>query len=258
VQPNPGIPQFGPAEARVHVIAKRRNPRLRLIVLPYAGGGPQMARGWGASLPIDVEVIAAQFARPGGSSDQSALPTVTELAEGISLSLRDVLLEPYVLYGHSLGALVAFELARRRAWQGDPAPRHLFAAAHRAPQLPRTSAAVSALPDEQMLAELARLNGTPPEVLAAPELIGALLPAIRADLRAAETYRYRPGPRLTCPITAIGGSDDREVSVAELDAWRHQTDAEFRRIELTGDHFFVDKRPSELMAVLRDELVRLG
>ena len=217
-----------------------------------------MARTWGASMPADVEVLAAQLHRRGGMTDQSTWPTVTDLAEGISHEFHDVLLEPYVLYGHSLGALVGFQLARRRAWQGDPAPWHLFAAAHRAPQLPRTRPAVSELPDDEMLVELARLDGAPPEVLAVPELIGALLPAIRADLRAAERYRCRSGPRLTCPITAIGGSDDREVSAAELDAWRQQADAEFRRIKLIGDHFVVDKQPSELMAVLRDELVRLA
>ena len=256
--PDQVVPDIRTQGAWVQVITARPHPRLRLIVFPYAGGGPRMALGWGDFLPRDVEVIAVQLPGRGVRLAEPALDSVVDMAEGVSTALRDELLEPYALYGHSLGALVAFEVARRAAWQGDPPPVHLFAGACRAPQLPRTTPALHELPESELLGELANLGGTPAEVLADSDLMAAMLPTLRADFRAGETYRYRPGPKLACPITAIGGSNDHTVSPADLDAWRAQTDAEFRRVELDGDHFFVDNRRTELLAVLRDELDRPG
>jgi surfactin synthase thioesterase subunit len=153
---------------------------------------------------------------------------------------------PLALFGHSMGAIVAFELAR--ALGRDVV--HLIASGSAGPSLPRGGRGLHQLPHDELVAELERLGGTPEEVLQNRELLDLLVPRLRADLTASETYRRRPAPLLACPITVLGGRDDRAVSGASLAAWADETTGGFAQHMLAGDHFFVSTRRAEVLGLI--------
>ncbi len=164
-------------------------------------------------------------------------------------ALQPALDRPFAFFGHSMGGLVAFEVARRLREQGQ-SPVHLFVSASRAPQLVREDRPIHVLPDHEFMDELRRLNGTPEEVLEHGELMGLLLPMIRADFTALETYRHVPGPPLDCPITALGGADDPSVGRTELQAWQRQTRAAFTLHLFPGDHFYLNSAEPAVLALV--------
>lgn len=214
--------------------------RLRLFCFPYAGGGASVFHGWGPSLPAGVAVYPVQ---PPGRENRLREPAFTAigpLVEAAATALRPLLRPPFALFGHSLGALVAFELARRLRREGAPAPACLFASGCRAPQLQRPAVLPAhRLPKDVFIAELRRLKGTPEAVLNNAELLEVLLPVLLADFAAAETYRYTEEKPLDSPITVFGGDEDGQVDGHGLAAWAAQTAAAFRLHRLPGGHFFL-------------------
>lgn len=240
-------------------IAYRRHrpeARLRLFCFPYAGGGASVYRGWEAELPEWVEVCPVQ---PPGREARIRQPPyqdldslVAGLDEGLGAELDE---RPYAFFGHSLGAIAAYELARRRRAGGRSQPVHLLVSAHSAPGVPDDDPPIHDLPEPEFLARLRELNGTPAEVLDHPELMQLVAPLLRADFRVNETYRHRPGEPLDCPITAFGGFRDGEVPKAKLEPWSAASTGRFRLHMLPGDHFFLNGpgRP-HLLRLVRDAL----
>lgn len=170
--------------------------------------------------------------------------------------LRPWLDRPFALYGHSVGALVAFELARRLRRDDGVLPARLFVAAMSAPQLPRDQEQRHRLPDREFVDELRRLGGTPEEMLRDDRLLQVLLPAIKADFALSERYVYRAEPALECPISGFGGLHDPQVSPHELAGWEHHTRSDFRLRMLPRDHFFVEAPPVALVRALQRDLQR--
>ena len=228
--------------------APRPSARVRLFCFPYAGSGSLVYRGWPKHLPETIEVGVARL--PGRESRLSEAPyrRLTQIVEDLAPALSPHLDKPYVFFGHSMGAMIGFELARELRRLKAPGPSHLFVSGRPAPQLRGRTPHNYQLPDPELIEELKRLNGTPPEVFSHPELLELMLPIIRADFEVVQTYAYRPEPPLACPITAFGGVEDAEVSRDELEAWRSQTTGAFRRLMLPGDHFFIH---SEQFSILR-------
>ncbi len=176
------------------------------------------------------------------------------LVPTLASALLPYLDKPFAFFGHSMGGLVSFELARLLRREYGLSPVHLFVSAHRAPQVPDPDAPIHALPNPEFLQELRRYNGTPEAVLENAELMQLLLPTLRADFAVVETYAYTPEQPLDCPITAFGGLDDREVSSNELEAWREQTKASFVLKMFPGDHFFLDSAKPLLLQSLSQKL----
>ena len=241
------------------IIRPRPNPRaaLRLVCLPYAGGGASMFRTWPDALPRDVELLAIEL--PGRERrikerpfDQLA-PLVTALTDAITPELR----APFAIFGHSLGALVGFGLARELRRRGHGGPVHLFASGRRAPQLPETSP-MHALPEPQFLARLRRLGGVPEAVLQEAELMAVFLPVLRADFKVSETAGVPYEAPLACPITALGGRTDELAFPDELDAWRAQTSAAFDRQMFAGGHFFLQGERAGVLACLSSRLAGIA
>ena len=173
---------------------------------------------------------------------------VARLAAGFLPHIR----RPYALFGHSMGALLAFELCRfiRR---GEAAlPVRLFVSGHQAPHYPEKGRVH--LPDEALTEEIRCLNGTPREVLENRELMQLLLPTIRADFAVCETYTCHEEPPLACPLTAFGGADDPQVSEAQLAEWCDYTSAAFSLRTFSGDHFFLHARQGEVLAAIAEEI----
>jgi len=226
--------------------------RLRLFCFPYAGAGALIFRTWSDGLPADVEVCPVQL--PGRVTRLMERPftQLSPLVEALAQALVPLLDKPFAFFGHSLGALVSFELARRIRRQYGVHPVRLFVSAARAPQIPHRDAPIHTLPEKDFLAELRRLNGTPSEILDHEELMEIMLPLLRADFAVYETYVYSAEPPLNCPISAFGGLQDRRVNNSDLDAWRAQTSVSFSLRMFPGDHFFL-KQPF-LFRVLSQEL----
>jgi len=217
----------------------RPHARLRLLMIPHAGGGASAFRGWAEALPPEVEGCAVQL--PGRENRMAEPPfdRLQPLVEALAAALerwRDL---PYAILGHSNGALIGFELARHARRTGTPGPVHLFASGRRAPDVPSRQRDLHQLPQDELVEELATLGGMPQAILEHPELLGLLAPLLRADMALTETYEHRDEPPLSIPITALTGTEDAKVMIEDAQAWERHTGADFRLHVFPGDHFFL-------------------
>ena len=214
-----------------------------------------MFRRWPLWLPRDVELCAVQL--PGREDRLAERPyaSVPDLIGALTPAL-DVR-RPFALFGHSLGALLAFETARALRRAGGPEPAVLFVSGSSAPHLEDTEPPLSRLSDTQLVAQLQRLRGTPDPVLQDAELMALLLPVLRADFALYESYAYRDEPPLACPIVAFGGDADVRVPVHEIDLWAAHTTGGVSRQMFAGDHFFVQSAQPLLVNAVGVTLRRL-
>jgi pyochelin biosynthetic protein PchC len=218
-------------------------PRLRLVCLPHAGGTAQFYRQWALRLPPAVEVVAVQYPGRAERAREPFCPDLRTLAASVAAEL-DTDGVPFALFGHSLGAAVAFEVALARP------PVHLFVSGRPEPTWPGTRHLAD---DEDMWADACRLGGTPPELVDDPAVRAMALPPLRADYRMSETYESDPTATVPCPVTAHAGRDDPEVDPSAMKAWATRTTHEdFALCVYPGDHFFlVPQREAVTADVLR-------
>jgi surfactin synthase thioesterase subunit/GNAT superfamily N-acetyltransferase len=239
-------------------LGPRPEARLRLFCLPYAGGDGAVFSAWPAGLPASVEVCPILLPGRAGRIAEPLVGNMTLLVAAVAKGLADWTDRPFALFGHSTGALVAFELARRLEQEGR-APAGLFVSGCGAPQLPPgRPGRIHDLPAAEFLEQLRALGGTPDAMLADPELRDLMLPILRADFRLTETYRYEPGVPLRCPITAFTGVQDRFVSRRSAEAWRDQTTGAFDLRMLPSDHLFPISDRQLLLQLLASKLSDLG
>ena len=210
----------------------------RLFCFPYAGGSSGIYRGWSELFP-NMEICVARLPGREARFKEPAMRTNEEVVRAMSSAIRPLLDRPFVLFGHSMGALLAFELARELREQALRSPRLLCVSAAPAPHLPRRAPALSRMSNEQLVAELRTWNGTPEAILTNRELMHLLLPTIRADLEVVEGYTYRALPPLQCPLLVLGGKQDRSVARDDLIGWGEHTIAGSNLVEVDGDHFFL-------------------
>ena len=238
------------------IACRKPNPqaRLRLFCFPYAGTGASIFRNWSAGLPDDIEVCPIQF--PGRGTRQMEVPftQLSGLVQSLAQDLAPILDKPFAFFGHSLGALVGFELARHLWKQLRVRPVRLFVSGDRAPQLAPRHRPIHALPTGEFLNELRRLNGTPVQLLENMELMQIMLPVLRADFSIYETYVYSTEPPLNCLISGFGGLQDQRVSRDDLEAWRDQTSESFSLRMFPGDHFYLNATRPLLLQLLSQEL----
>ncbi len=214
--------------------------RPRLVCLPNAGGGTADFHRWirHPSWSSDVQLLPARL--PGRESRlaerpyRNLEPLVDDLADELPTD------EPYVIYGHSMGAWTAFELVHRLRDRSAPQPRALLVGARHAPHLPTSTPALGRLPQSEFLEGMqARYGAIPKVLLDDPELLRTFLPALRADVVALDDYRFVERPPLDLPLTVFHAPDDPTMSEAEAQAWSVHTSADFTRIPVSGGHFFL-------------------
>lgn len=236
----------------------RPDARIRLVCVPGAGSRASMFHPWSATLPATVEICGVQLPGRAARGREPSFTRMAPLADALADELRHWQDIPMVLLGHSLGSVIAFETARRLVDVPGHRLAALVVAAHKAPQL---GSADTPVPPHRLgeadLVEFVRgLGGTPDEVLAQPDVVRLMLPALRADLELDHTYRYQPGPPLDLPVHVFGGTSDPLVSADELAAWQAQTTRNATVRRFPGDHFFLtgDSGPAllaDLAAILR-------
>ncbi|MFE6525379.1 thioesterase II family protein [Streptomyces sp. NPDC057794] len=222
----------------------------RLVCFPHAGGSASFYVPVADALSPGVDVLAIQYPGRQDRRNEPGPASVAELADGVAAALAGWDDRPLTFFGHSMGALVAFETARRMERTGA-GPVRLFASGRRAPSRTRDEH-VHTLDDDGVVAELRALAGTDAKVLQDEELLRMVLPAIRSDYRAVETYRCEPGARLRCPVTVLTGDADPRTSLEEARAWSGHTEGDCDVRVFSGGHFFLSERPGEVLAVLTE------
>ncbi|MCU0664555.1 MAG: alpha/beta fold hydrolase [Myxococcota bacterium] len=229
------------------------SPNLRLICFPYAGGSANLFRSWANHLPYDVELYAVELPGRQRRFSEPLIGDLSVVLKNLEHSLEKLEGVPFVFFGHSLGALVCFELTRRLRARHRQGPLYLYVSGAAAPQIPRRDEPMSNLPDADFLERLSRLGGLPSEVLAHRELVDLVLPALRADIAMSETWTSSQEPALDIGITVFSGSNDIGVSRDEAEAWRGQTSLGLAVHEFEGDHFFIHEHVSKVLShICRD------
>jgi medium-chain acyl-[acyl-carrier-protein] hydrolase len=213
---------------------------------------------WAEGLSSAIELCPVQL--PGRESRLSESPftRLPPLVQTLMFAIRPHLNKPFAFFGHSMGATIAFELARRLHEQSESTPLCLIVSGSRAPHLPDPNPPIHHLPEEEFIAELRRLNGTPEAVLQHAELLQLFLPLLRADLAAHETYEYVAGEPLECPVFALGGYKDALVNWQDLAAWQEQTSGPFALHMFPGDHFFLRSAQRDLLQIISQELIKIS
>jgi medium-chain acyl-[acyl-carrier-protein] hydrolase len=227
---------------------------LRLFCLPYAGGSASIYRSWQGVAPRHIQVCALELPGRGRLMRQPPFMRIAPLIRAIGNSIEAAPDRPFALFGHSMGGLIAFELARSLRERGAPEPAHLFVSATAAPSTPATGQKFAVATDAELKKKLRDLNGTPEELLENEELMALLLPMFRADFSVLENYEYREEPPLAVPITVFAGRSDAIVQPSDLPGWRRQSTGGTRLHFFPGDHFFVHSASTDVMKAIADVL----
>jgi medium-chain acyl-[acyl-carrier-protein] hydrolase len=231
-----------------------RNKKVRLFCFPYSGASSTIYASWSMELPEYVELHPVELPGRGNRVTEPPHTRIGSLVQKLARELLPLLNMPFALFGHSLGALVSYELARFIRKEFMIKPLHLFVSARRAPQFPDHDSFVHDLPESDLLEELRILGGTPEEMLKNNELMKFLLPIIRADFAICETYSYIIDMPLECPITAFTGLDDKWITIDQIEGWKEHTRANFKYRVLQGDHFFIKSQRQALLKAISNDL----
>jgi medium-chain acyl-[acyl-carrier-protein] hydrolase len=228
---------------------RRSLAKALLICFPHAGGAAAAYRLWPTGLPEELELLAVQLPGRANRLHERALSSIPELVDALVSALLPHLDRPFAFFGHSMGAVLAFEVAHALRKIGGPLPKHLVVSGRRPPHLFVDEPPLHTMGDGDFIAEInRRYGGIPAEVLQHADLMALLLPGLRADVTALETHRP-PGPKpLPCPITVFGGSEDRLAPRAHLDAWRATTNSTFRVRVFPGGHFYLEAYRTDVVA----------
>jgi pyochelin biosynthesis protein PchC len=232
------------------------NTRVTLVCFPHAGGSASFFYPVSDAMQSTMQVVALQYPGRQDRREERPLTTIAELADESFAALRPLMDRPLAFFGHSMGATVAFEVAVRMKRELAGAPVTLFASGRRAPSRHRVET-VHQLDDEGIVTELKKLSGTDARILGDLEVLRMILPAIRSDYTAAETYRYLPGPTLDCPIVALTGESDPKVTLEEAQAWADHTTGGFELRTFGGGHFYLAQHQREVINLISDQLLSL-
>jgi medium-chain acyl-[acyl-carrier-protein] hydrolase len=233
---------------------QNRQRAQRLICFPYAGGAAAIYRDWGNRLPSSIDVFRVQLPGHGDRLSEPLFRRVEPLVESTAKALLPHLEGSFAFFGHSMGAIISFELAHLLRREHKPGPAHLFLSGRPAPHLIKEEPPTYDLPEAEFIEELRRMQGTSKEVLEHPELMSVLSPILRADLEICETYGYEPRPPLDCPITAFGGLQDEDISREQLEGWRDYTTSSFTVRMFPGNHFFLHQSAPVLLRMIAQDL----
>ncbi|MFH9138923.1 thioesterase II family protein [Streptomyces sp. NPDC017524] len=236
----------------IRVFHPSARTRVRLVCFPHAGGSASWFHRVSATLAPDVEVLAVQYP---GRQERRLEPSFADIAEAADRIVEELAPwhgDPLALFGHSMGATIAYEVALRLERKGLQ-PVVLFASGRRAPSRVRNEH-IHELPDSGLVAELKELSGTDSALLDDPDMLSLVLPTLRSDYRAAETYRHGEGDRLDCPVLALTGSHDPRADVEDVAAWREHTRGAFDLRVFPGGHFYLNDS-QDVVALVRDRLL---
>jgi len=228
--------------------------RIRLFCFPYAGGSASSFARWQAALGPTIEACAVQLPGRGARMEEQALTSMQRLVEQMGEVVAQAADLPFAFFGHSLGGLLAFELARHCEQRGLPVPFHIFVSGCHAPRHRRRLTRHHELPDDALIEVLKGFDGTPVEVLQNRELMELVLPTIRADFKLVADYEYRPSEPLRMPITVLAGRNDSFDSEEQVSGWHAETTGPCHIHWFVGGHFFIHSLHSDVLDCVRSRL----
>ncbi|MEV2236893.1 alpha/beta fold hydrolase [Micromonospora sp. NPDC049891] len=236
--------------------ARRAAPSHRLFCLPFAGAGASAYRDWPDALPAHIEVVAIQLPGREDRIRDRPFTRIEPLARAVAQVVRPYLDLPAVFFGHSSGGLLAYEVMRVLAGRlpADGPDLRLIVSGCPHPRRRSIGRPVADLPEDELVAEIAALNGTAVEVVDNPQLLALVVPALRADAAMAESYRFRAGALLPWPVTVFGGESDPHVDPADLAGWDDYTSAPSQVRLFPGGHFFLNESAAAVHAAIASEL----
>ncbi len=235
----------------------RPEVKLRLFCFPYAGGSASAFKSWTEALTKHIELCVFQMPGREERLSESLITDMSKLVDTMAKEITAFSDRPFAFFGHSMGAIVAYETAQRLRAIGAGQPVHLFLSSRAAPNLQDDSNPLRFLDDETFIERLHRTYGAVPEAIRqSKELREVFLPILRADVELLETYSEAASEPLDCPITALGGTNDPAISKAMLAGWRTRTRAVFTQHEFPGEHFYIHSEREEVIATILDNLAR--
>jgi pyochelin biosynthetic protein PchC len=232
------------------------NPAVRVVCLPHAGGNASFYFSMSAALTPAVETLSVQYPGRHDRRKEPCIESIPQLAEAFFIALLEWTDRPLALFGHSMGAILAFEVARRLEQRIGKPPVQLFASGRRSPSTVRDER-VHTMDDERLISEVVALNGTDLRLLD-DDMLRIVLPPIRSDYRAIENYRCAASATVSCPITVLTGDSDPRTTGAEAEAWRLHTAGEFRVETFSGGHFFLNGHQDAIVRLIIESLSAIG
>ena len=231
-----------------------QNAKLRMFCFPYAGSGASIYKKWESAMPLEVELCAVQLPGRENRITEAAFKDFSSLINVLAEKILPLLDKPYIFFGHSMGALISFELARKLREASGELPIHLLLSGIN-PLKSTSKLNINTMDDDEFINFLNRLNGTPTEILKNKEVLSFFLPVIKADFELLNSYSFAHKPPLECPITSYGGMDDTPED--NLKGWIKHTDKTLEVKMFPGDHFFINSSRQEVLAALRTDLIMI-
>ncbi|MEZ4681370.1 MAG: alpha/beta fold hydrolase [Caldilineaceae bacterium] len=240
----------------LHISQPNPHARLRLFCFPYAGGAASIYRLWHQHLPAEIEVCAVQLPGRENRIREQPFTDVDGVIQALIPNLLPYLDKPFAFFGHSMGTIIAYELAQQLPQHHARMPTHLLVSGRRAPFLPDPEPQLHSYPTDEGFLKLLqqRYNNIPDLILQDEELRKLFVPLLRADFTLVETYQYRAGPRLSCPIVAYGGTEDERASKDDLMAWQTLTESTSALHRLPGGHFYLKDQANALLTIVANYL----
>lgn len=231
---------------------------MRLFCVPYAGSGASCYHAWARALSADgIEVRSVQLPGRENRLRETPLTAMPDVVAAVTDRIEPFLDRPYAIFGHSMGALVAYEVARELQRRGRRSPEFVIASGAAAPQIPREDEPLHALPDDELVKQVSeRYQGIPKQVLEHKELLDLILPALRGDLSVIENYQFNETPRLACPVSAFSGDGDKHVTPEKLARWQEVAGGAFEHRMFAGDHFYLHDHRDALIDIVRQKAAR--
>jgi medium-chain acyl-[acyl-carrier-protein] hydrolase len=242
----------------------KQSANFRLFCFSYAGGNANTFRNWPRYLSEQIELIAIQYPGRATRFKEKSIDSMGEMVDQLLDHLKSEFNEkPYAFFGHSMGASIAFELARKIANENNSSgrkltpPSHLIVSGRRGPKakIEKERKPIHNLPQEDFLKRLRELNGTPEELLQHDDLMDLMEPILRSDFKLVETWKYKPQEVLSIPLSIYGGKDDQHIDEGSLNAWQLESDASSNIEVFPGDHFYLLQHEQRLVEKINNDLV---
>jgi len=230
----------------------RIETRLQIFCFPYSGGGASIFYDWPKYFPQDINIMALQLPGHESRMAEELVSDLILLIDKLAVAISPYLDKPYIFFGHSLGALISFELTHRLKKMNVSLPKCLIVSGRAAPHTPSKNGIIHNLPNSEFIAKLKEYNGLPEIILDNQELLDLFLPIIRADFKLSESHLHMKDEPLPVPIIALAGKNDQNVIIENVALWMEHTTKSFKEYLLPGDHFFIKSHLEEVLNIIQD------